>query len=157
VPGFEGYAGGMALSASRRIPRLIAKVERSPYTGLQCQASPFAKPLPPFGFCLKMDYSHSTFTVEINGMPTVIYQVKWHSEADDVCQGWAQYHWDKLPTKGRHGSDLPPIVKVRLARADERAMYDAEGAHVEFYEGVKIVYLINFDALHEHRSDDLLG
>jgi hypothetical protein len=98
-----------------------------------------------------MTYSISTFTIEIDGTPTAVLQAKWHSEADEICQGWTQYHWEQLLTKGRHGLKFPPIVKVRLARADERAAYN-EGATVEFYEEVKIVYLVDLEALH-HGSD----
>ena len=94
-----------------------------------------------------MTYSISTFTIEIDGTATAVLQAKWHSEADEICQGWTQYHWEQLLTKGRHGLEFPPIVKVRLARADERAAYN-EGATVEFYEDVKIVYLVDLGALH---------
>jgi hypothetical protein len=99
-----------------------------------------------------MTYSNSTFTIEIDATPTAVLQAKWQSEADEICRGWTQYHWEQLLTKGHHGLEFPPVVKVRLARADERAAYDGEGGSVEFYEEVKIVYLVNLDAL--HRGED---
>lgn len=91
-------------------------------------------------------YSNSTFTVEINGFPAVAFQTKWHKEADEICRGWAHQHWDQLTTKGRHGGlELPPIIKVRLARADEKAAYVAsKGA--EYHDGNKVVYLIDMAA-----------
>jgi hypothetical protein len=101
-----------------------------------------------------MNYSNSTFTVEINWTATIIFEAKRHSEADEICRGWTQCHWEQLPTKGRHGSELPPIVKVRIARADERAIYAAEGASVEIYEEVKIVYLIDLDAFNQTSGSD---
>jgi len=101
-----------------------------------------------------MSYSISIFTIDVNGTPTATVEAKWHSKADEICQGWTKYHWDELPTKGRHGSDLPPLVKVRLARADERAKYDAEDASFEYFADVKIVYLTHFDALHKIGSAD---
>jgi len=105
-----------------------------------------------------MSYSNSTFTVEIDGTPTIVFQAKWHSEADEICRGWAQYHWEQLPKKELRGYELPPFVKVRLAHADERSRYGAEDARSEFYEEVKIVYLIELDALHqEDGSDDRPG
>jgi len=65
-----------------------------------------------------------------------------------------QYHWEQLPTKVLLGHELPPLAKVRLARADERARYDAEDASCEFHEGVKIVYLIDLETLHQTSGSD---
>ena len=50
-----------------------------------------------------MSYSNSTFTVEITGVPAVVFQTKWHREADEVCRSWAQQHWKQLTTRGRLG------------------------------------------------------
>jgi len=94
-----------------------------------------------------MIYSCSTFTVEINGFPTVVLQTKWHSEAEQICRAWAQQHCDQLTTTGRHGGlKLPPIVKLRLAHADEKAAYEGAGREVEYHNGVKIVYLVDIAA-----------
>ena len=89
-----------------------------------------------------MDFSLSTFTIEVNGMPAVVFQAKWHHDADDICKGWAEYHRDQLLTKGWYGLDYPPTIKVRVARVPERAAY-ADGAEVEYYSGTKLVYLRN--------------
>jgi hypothetical protein len=70
-----------------------------------------------------MSFSNSTFTVEISGIAAAAFQVKWHSEAD-VCRAWVQQHWDQLKTNRRHGSQLPAVVRLRLAHADEKAAYD---------------------------------
>jgi len=101
-----------------------------------------------------MSYSNSTFAIEINGTPAVIFQAKWHSEADEICQGWTRYHWEQLPRTELRGYELPPFVKVRLARADERARYDTEVESFEFYGEVKIVYLIDLDALQQTSGSD---
>jgi hypothetical protein len=91
-----------------------------------------------------MSFSLSTFTVEINGTPTIAFQARWHAEADDICRGWANLHWDEISSKGpRSGVALPPIIKVRLARASEKAAYNVAGNDVEFYGEVKIVKLID--------------
>lgn len=101
-----------------------------------------------------MSYSISTFTIEIDGTPTVVFQAKWHSEADEICRRWTQYHWEQLPRKELRGFELAPFVKVRLARADERARYGAEDASFEFYEEVKVVHLIDLDALRQTGGSD---
>ena len=93
-----------------------------------------------------MSYSSSTFTVEINRVPAVVLQTKWHSDADDICRAWAQRHWDQLITKGRHGLEFPPIVKLRLAHPDERAAYEVASRGAEYCEDVKVVYLVDMAA-----------
>jgi hypothetical protein len=91
-----------------------------------------------------MSFSPSTFTVEINGTPTIAFQARWHAEADDTCRGWANLHWDEISSKGpRSGVALPPIIKVRLARASEKTAYNVAGNDVEFYGEVKIIKLID--------------
>jgi len=90
-----------------------------------------------------MSYSISTFTVEINGVPAVVFQTKWHSEADEICRAWANQHWDQLITKGRQGLEFPPIIKLRLAHADEKEAYVHGTSGAEYYEGVTVVYLLD--------------
>jgi hypothetical protein len=87
-------------------------------------ALPYAKLWRISELVIKMTYSISTFAIEIDATPTAVLQAKWQSEADEICRGWTQHHWEQLLTKGRHGLEFPPVVKVRLARSDERAAYD---------------------------------
>ena len=82
-----------------------------------------------------MDFSLSTFTVEINQIPTLVFQAKWATEADDIGFGWAKDHAQQISTKGSHGTDLPAVIKVRVARPDEKAAYEAEGTNTEFLCG----------------------
>ena len=90
-----------------------------------------------------MDFSLSTFTVEVNQTPTLVFQAKWAAEAEDIAFGWAERHSDQISTKGPHGTDLPAIIKVRVARPDEKARYEAEGNRSKSYEGTKIDYLVD--------------
>jgi len=91
--------------------------------------------------CHQMSYSPSTFTVEINGVPAVVLQAKWHSEADELCRAWVNRH---LTTKGQHAElELPPIVKLRLAHADEKEAYDLGSDGAEYDGHAMIVYLID--------------
>ena len=98
-----------------------------------------------------MSFSLSTFLVEINGTPTITFQAKWHAEADRICRGWSDLHWDEL-LKEQHGRlELPPpINKVRLATSVEKAAYEAADQDVEIYGEVKIVRLV--DAI-EHEDE----
>jgi hypothetical protein len=88
-----------------------------------------------------MDFSQSTFTVEVNQIPTLVFQAKWAAEAENIGFGWAEQHSDQISTKGPYGTDLPAVIKVRIARPDEKAKYEAEDNRSGSYEGIKIVYL----------------
>jgi hypothetical protein len=76
-----------------------------------------------------------------------VFQAKWATEAEDIGFGWAKDHSHQISTKGPHGTDLPAVIKVRVARPDEKATYEVKGNNVDFYAGVKIVYLVDLDAL----------
>jgi hypothetical protein len=95
----------------------------------------------------EVSFSNSTFTIELNGTATVAFRAKWQSEADDIGQGWIGYHWHQLPTKGPLGEDVPLVKKIRIARPAEKASYEAEGNSTEFYEGLKMVYLVELSSL----------
>lgn len=90
-----------------------------------------------------MSFSNSTFTIEINGVPSAAFEAKWHGEADAISRSWVNVHWAQLSAKGRHGSDMPPVAKVRLARPDEQARYGAGGVAAEFHQGVKLILFVD--------------
>src|ERR1700733_4813914 len=90
-----------------------------------------------------MTFSLSTFVIDINSIPTLVFQAKWQAEADRICREWILSHWDELSTKGPRGVDLPPAFKLRLARAPERAAFEAAADHADWYGEVKIVKLAN--------------
>jgi hypothetical protein len=93
-----------------------------------------------------MTYSSSTFVLDLNGTPHIVFQTKWHSDAEELGRRWAEDHAQQLTAKGPHGTDLPPVTKVRIARTAEKASYEAD-ANSGFYEGVKIVHLEDRDLL----------
>jgi hypothetical protein len=93
-----------------------------------------------------MNFSLSTFTVEVNQIPALVFQAKWATEAEDIGFGWAQDHSHQILTKGTYGTDLPAAIKVRVARPDEKASFE-EGKNAEIFRGVTIVYLVNLNSL----------
>ena len=111
-----------------------------------------------------MSFSLSTFAVEINGTSTITFQAKWQAEADEICRGWVNLHWDEIAEEQIGGIAIAPVIKVRLASAPEKAAYYEPAAdHIEFFGGVKIVKLIDVvahpdqtgdRALAENRADD---
>ena len=86
-------------------------------------------------------FSPSTFTVEINWIPAVAFQAKWHAEADEVGRGWAILHLDEHSNDPRGRLAIPPMIKVRLAFAVEKAAYQAGTNDFQFYGEVKMVKL----------------
>ena len=104
-----------------------------------------------------MSFSPSTFTILIDAVPKVAFQAKWQADADQICKDWLRAHWDDLSSTGPGGVELPPIFKLRLARTDERAAYEAEGTEVEFCGEVKIVRLgeVSKDNEAEHSAEDV--
>ena len=98
-----------------------------------------------------MDFSPTTFTIEINGIPTVAFQSKWQADADQICRDWLHTHWDELTERGPAGVELPPIFKLRLARSSERQAYEVGGAGFEFCGVIRVVNLIQ--ELEQHHTD----
>jgi len=35
-----------------------------------------------------LSFSPSTFTLEIDGKPTLVFQTKWQGDADELCRHW---------------------------------------------------------------------
>jgi len=90
-----------------------------------------------------MSFSLSAFTLEIDGKPTLVFEAKWQVEADRICQSWVQANWDQIPKQKWRGNEFPPVLKVRLASASEKATYLTEAAHAELYGEVHVVKLVD--------------
>jgi len=86
-------------------------------------------------------YSNSMFVIEVDWMPTAIFEAKWQREAELICRNWTNHHWEQLLVKGRLDVEFPPLIKLRLAHRDEIAAYAAEDADFEIQEGVRVVFL----------------
>jgi hypothetical protein len=89
-------------------------------------------------------YSNSIFVIEVDWMPTAIFEAKWHRDAELICQSWANRHSEHLLVKGSAGLEFPPVIKLRLAHRDEIAAYTADAADCEVQEGTRIVHLRRF-------------
>jgi hypothetical protein len=87
-----------------------------------------------------MTYSDSTFVIEVNQVPYAVFQTKWQSDAEAFGKRWAADYAELLTAKGTHGTELPPVIKVRIARPSEKAVF-ADDNSPELYEGLRIVFL----------------
>jgi hypothetical protein len=90
-----------------------------------------------------MSFSLSTFTVEINRMSTIAFQAKWQAEADEICRDWANLHGDEIAEGQIGGIAIARVIKVRLASAPEKAIFEAAGDDAEYIGDVKIVRLVD--------------
>ncbi len=91
-------------------------------------------------------YSPSIFTLEINGNPTFAFRAKWQAEAERLGRDWVYSHKDQISTKGLHGTELPPLIKVRIARASERAAFETDDGRAELYDGVQKIHTVRSKA-----------
>ena len=103
-----------------------------------------------------MSFSQSTFTLDIDGKPTLVLRTKWRVNAEDYCRDWVQAHRDELATKGPYGSDLPlisrPAITLRMARAVEKAAYEASAHSAQLFDDVSVFMLT--DVGHLDRPED---
>ena len=96
-----------------------------------------------------MSFSLSTFTLDIDGKPTLVLRAKWQAHADEYCRAWIRAHWDALTKKGSYGADLPPAIMVRLAHPAEKAAYEADADSAELFHEVSVVILTDAERLDE--------
>jgi hypothetical protein len=90
-------------------------------------------------------FSHSTFTVEINGLPIFVFQARRQTEAEEICREWIETSINDLVAKNVIVYDASSSVKVRLARPDERASYQSltTTGITPSLQGINLVYLID--------------
>ena len=91
-----------------------------------------------------MSFSLSTFTLDIDGKPTLVLRTKWRVSAEDYCRAWVDAHRDELAITGP-GLDLPlisrPAITLRMARAIEKAAYEASAHSAQVFHDVSVVML----------------
>lgn len=92
-----------------------------------------------------MSFSLSTFTLEIDGKPTLVLRTKWRVNAEDYCRAWVQANRDELTTKRADELDLPlisrPAITLRMALAIEKAAYEASEQIAQVFHDVSVVKL----------------
>ncbi len=106
-----------------------------------------------------MSFSQSTFTLDIDGKPTLVLRTKWRVNAEDYCRDWVQAHRDELTTKGPYGSDLPlisrPAITLRMARAVEKAAYEASAHSAQLFDDVSVFILADVGQFNRPNDGEL--
>ncbi len=90
--------------------------------------------------------SISTFTIEVDGRPTLAFKAKKYAEAEAICED------EGLRTRlSRLNSGQVPIcgdnaaLVVRLAHSDEAALYRQVASASPSTDDVMLVYLVALD------------
>ena len=91
-------------------------------------------------------FTFSIFTMEINGRPTLALQAKRHADAERLCEH--DRLRAKLSTITSHGTplcDATATMKVRLATAEEAALYRQATQSTKPSSDTNVVYLVDLD------------
>ena len=89
-------------------------------------------------------FTFSVFTIEINVRPTLPLQAKRHKDAERLCEHGRLR--TKLSTIKSHGTplcDASATMKLRLATAEEAALYRRATQSTEPSSDTHIVYLVD--------------
>ena len=90
--------------------------------------------------------SISTFTIEVDGRPTIVFKAKKYAEAEAICEDEELRAKLRLLKSGQVpiSSDDARIV-LRLAHPDEAALYSQAASASPSTDDVMLVYLIELD------------
>jgi hypothetical protein len=94
--------------------------------------------------------SISTFTIEVDGRPTLSFKAKKYAEAEAICEDkrlrdrLSQLNSGQIPLCG----DDATLV-VRLAHPDEAALYEKTASASPSTDDVMLVYLVALDGPEE--------
>jgi hypothetical protein len=105
-----------------------------------------------------VSFSLSTFTLDIDRKPTLVLRTKWRVNAEEYCRALVEAHRDELTTKGPYGSDLPlisrPAITSRMARAVEKAAYEASAHNAQLFHDVSVVMLTDVGRLDKPQDNE---
>jgi hypothetical protein len=90
--------------------------------------------------------SISTFTIEVDGQPTVVFKAKKYAEAEAICEDEGLRARLRLLNSGQVPvcRDNSTLV-VRLAHPDEVALYQQAADAAPSTDDVTLVYLVELD------------
>jgi hypothetical protein len=90
--------------------------------------------------------SISTFTIEVDGRPTIAFKARKYAEAEAICEDEGLRARLRLLRSGQ----IPicsdnATISVRLAHPDEAALYSETASASPSTDDVMLVYLIELD------------
>jgi hypothetical protein len=91
--------------------------------------------------------SLSIFTIEVDRHPVVAFACRKHSEAEQICADErVRAKLRPMNSGGKPLCDDFAILRVRLARADEKAIYNEKAAAKSNDSSMLMVYLVEIDS-----------
>jgi hypothetical protein len=91
-------------------------------------------------------FSHSLFTIEVNGTPTVVLQANRHRDAERFCeQHQLRTEFSTLTSNGIPLCDTTATMKVRLATTEEAVHYRQATQLTKPSLDINVVYLVDLD------------
>ena len=91
-------------------------------------------------------FTFSVFTIEINGRPTLALQAKRHKDAEHLSEhGRLRTTLSTITSHGTPLCDASATMKVRLATAEEAALYRRATQSTDPSIDTNVVYLVDLD------------
>src|SRR5262249_19126896 len=90
--------------------------------------------------------SRSVFTIEVDRQPVLTFSTRFYADAQAICtDGRTRQKLSSVFSGGKPLCDDIAIMRVRLARPEEKAKYLEEAATRSHGTGLVAVYLVKLD------------
>ena len=98
--------------------------------------------------------SRSVFTIEVDRRPVLMFSMRFYADAQAICtDGRIRQKLSSIFSGGKPLCDEIAIMRVRLARPEEKAKYLEEAATRSDETGLVAVYLVELDETSAAKSD----
>jgi hypothetical protein len=90
--------------------------------------------------------SLSVFTIEVDRRPVLVFESRKHAEAEEICADEKmRAKLSSLTSGGKSLCDDFAILRVRLARSDEKVLYRDQASMRSNDGGLVAFYLVDLD------------
>ena len=90
--------------------------------------------------------SRSVFTIDVDCRPVLMFSVRFYADAQAICaDDRIRQRLSSVSSGGKPLCDDNAIVRVRLARPEEKVKYLEEAATRTDETGLVVVYLVKLD------------
>ena len=90
--------------------------------------------------------SRSVFTIEVDRRPVLMFSTRFYAEAQAICSDdRIRQKLNSVSSAGKPLCDDIAIIRVRLARPEEKVKYLEEAATRTDETGLVVVYLVKLD------------
>jgi hypothetical protein len=90
--------------------------------------------------------SLSVFTIEVDHKPVVAFRCRKYAEAETICTDErVRKKLSAMSSGGKPLCDEPAILRVRMARPEEKAKYYEQAALQSKHTSLTMIYLVDLD------------